>query len=253
MSFTESPLRSEIKYLVPDRLVSELRQAIAPMVQPDKHAEGFLETGYTVRSIYLDTSRLRYYHEKIDGIKDRKKLRVRAYNASRDTTFLEIKRKVESRIKKDRAALPFKHVISLFNDPHRSDLASMLHKPDSLSSASSFLYHLFKENLHPVNLVVYEREAFEGKIDPTLRITFDKNLRSRLCSEISWLFSEEDMRQVLPGHFILEIKYNYSFPSWLTPVLSGFKLQKQALSKYCMSLELCEGSLEKRSIARPYV
>ncbi len=253
MSVVESSMRSEIKYLVPDRLVSDLRNAIAPMLKPDKYAEDYLETGYTVRSIYLDSPRLRYYTEKLDGIKDRKKLRVRAYNASRDTTFLEIKRKVESRIKKDRAAMPYRHVVSLFKDSHRANLEAMLLKPASITSARNFLYHYHLDNLHPVNLVVYEREAFEGKIDPTLRITFDKNLRSRLSPDMSWLFSEEDMRHVLPGHFILEIKYNYSFPSWLTPVLSSFKLQKQALSKYCMSLELCAGSLEAGRIAKRYV
>lgn len=253
MSLVQPTMRSEIKYLVPDGLVSDLRRVIAPMVQPDKYAEGYLETGYTVRSVYLDTARFRYYHEKMDGIKNRKKLRIRAYNSSRDITFLEIKRKVESRIKKDRAALAFEHLPALFSNSSLTNLEAMLTKPASLSSARNFLYHYHKDNLQPVNLVVYEREAFEGRIDPTLRITFDRNLRSRLSPDISWLFSEEDMKQVLPGHFILEIKYNYSFPSWLTPVLASFKLQKQALSKYCMSLELCMGSLEKGRLVQNHV
>ena len=100
---------------------------------------------------------------------------------------------------------------------------------------------LHKNNLQCVNLIVYEREAFEGKVDPSLRITFDRNLRSKLGADPSMLYEEDEMTRILPGHFILEIKYNYTFPHWLTPVLSRFNLQKQALSKYCMSLEKCTG------------
>lgn len=231
-------MRSEIKYLVPDDLLPALRRSIASMVHLDKHAAAYADTGYTVRSIYLDSPRLRYYHEKIEGIKDRKKLRVRAYNLDESHTFLEIKRKYNTRIKKTRAALPFINLPAVFEGGQQGNLDGLLLDSKTFSKAAgSFKYHLHKENLRCINLVVYEREAFEGRFDNTLRITFDKNLRSRLSPHISLLFSEADMQQILPGHFILEIKYNYSFPRWLTPVLAEFKLQKQSLSKYCMSLE----------------
>ncbi len=237
-------MRSEIKYLVPDTLLQELRNAIAPLVQIDKYCTNYINTGYTVRSIYLDTPRFLYYKEKIDGLKNRKKLRIRAYNLQEPNgpVFLEIKRKVGSRIAKSRATTTFENLNAIFNLGQTAELGSLI-KADQIgiSTANSFLFHVYNSNLQCANLVVYEREAFEGKINPTLRITFDKHLRSRLVPDLSDLYSERNMTTILPAYFILEIKYNHVFPSWLTPILSRFKLQKQALSKYCMSLDQCTG------------
>lgn len=237
-------MRSEIKYLVPDTKINELRNAIAPLVRIDKHGTDYINTGYTVRSIYLDTPKFLYYKEKIDGLKNRKKLRVRAYNLqkSNGVVFLEIKRKIESRIAKSRSTTSFENLNHIFNREQAAHLNTLVKAGEkNLSVTNSFLFHVYQSNLQCVNLVVYEREAFEGKINPTLRITFDKNLRSKLTSELSGLYSEQNMTAILPGHFILEIKYNHAFPSWLTPILSKFRLQKEALSKYCMSLEECTG------------
>lgn len=239
-----NPMRAEIKYLVPNEKLDDLRQAISSLVTLDKHGQPYGDTGYTVRSIYLDTPALIYYREKIEGLKKRKKLRIRAYNKPMpgNDVFLEIKRKEESRIAKDRARLACHDLDAIFSSKPPPELAKIIIGNDqALSAANKFMYYLYKNNLQGINLVVYEREAYEGKINPDLRITFDKNLRSRICNEMGQLYTEEDMQRVLADHFILEIKYNYQFPSWLSPILSQMGLQKQALSKYCMSLEKCTG------------
>ena len=239
-----SPMRAEIKYLVPNNKLDKLRQAISSLVTLDKYGQQFGDTGYTVRSIYLDTPGLTYYKEKIEGLKKRKKLRVRAYNKSESGSyvFLEIKRKEESKIAKDRARLAFGDLGAIFSAQPPPALDKIIvGNNQAITAANKFMYHLYKNNLQGINLVVYEREAYEGKINPDLRVTFDKNLRSRICSEMGQLYTEEDMQRVLADHFILEIKYNYQFPSWLSPILSQMGLQKQALSKYCMGLEKCTG------------
>ncbi len=100
-------MRREYKYLVPQRDIDRLRQRILPFVTVDDFAsEG---NQYTVRSIYFDSSNLKYYNEKIDGIKIRKKLRVRGYNKQADESivFLEIKRKNENHINKNRSAIKY--------------------------------------------------------------------------------------------------------------------------------------------------
>lgn len=242
-------MRAELKYLVPERHLEALRNAIMPMVQLDNYGQRYGTTGYTVRSIYLDTSQLKFYHEKLDGIKKRKKLRVRAYNTKDidSKVFLEIKRKLESKISKTRANIPLTQLPDILHEAGPANFDWSTSDEQNQTSAKNFLYHLHRKQLRCVNLVVYEREAFEGKTTPTLRITFDKNLRSKLCSTFDDLYATHNLVSILPGHFILEIKYNYDFPSWLTPILSSFKLQKQALSKYCMSLERCSGQHESEA------
>jgi hypothetical protein len=88
------------------------------------------------------------------------------------------------------------------------------------------------KNCSPVVLINYEREAFFSKHDSTLRITFDKNLRSSPIPKISDLYSEERSRYAMPGNFILEVKFFNGFPTWLQKILRRFEFKRQAISKY---------------------
>ena len=70
------PLRLEYKFLLPVERIDELRRAISPFVFIDEYAEREINKEYTVHSIYFDTMRLDDYHDKLSGIKIRKKLRI---------------------------------------------------------------------------------------------------------------------------------------------------------------------------------
>ena len=232
--------RVELKYLVRDDLLPELRHLIEPFVDVDPHGRGREGTGYTVRSIYLDTPRLRYYHEKKAGIRVRQKLRVRGYNRFRpdDWVFLEIKRKTQNRVSKNRSPLRFESLANVFKsgDVERYVLTNR-HYPRSLDDGRRFFFHVYRYGLVPTFSTVYEREAFFGKYDPTLRITLDHGLRGGAFPAIEDLYEEDHIRSVRPGHTILEVKFNTSFPNWLRPVLGRFDLRLEALSKYCLCVE----------------
>lgn len=234
-------MRAELKYIVPNALLPALREALTPFVELDRHGVGYEERGYTVRSIYLDSPSLRYYHEKQQHLQHRKKLRIRGYNAPRDGTvvFLEIKRKMDDAIGKDRARVRYDGLAAM--------LASGAYDPrearcgvDDAVAGRQFLYHVYQDRLGPVNLVVYEREAFQGLFDPTLRITLDRNLRGALHPGLDGLFREDGFVDALPGSFIMEIKYDTRFPAWMRPVIARFGLLQRAASKYCLCLDLFE-------------
>ena len=234
-------MRSEYKYLVPNEVLPELRARIAPFVHLDRHGQGFEERGYTVRSIYLDTPSLRYYHEKEAGINVRRKLRVRGYNDCKDTgwVFLEIKRKVGDKVKKNRAPVFFRDLTPLFatGDVERY-IQTSGHFPRAYDDAQRFFYHVYRYNLRPTHLTVYEREAFLGRFDATLRVTFDRNLRGGFYPSLGDIYREAGSRYVFPGHFIVEVKYNTRFPAWLRPILGRYSLRRRALSKYCRCAEV---------------
>ncbi len=233
-------MRYEYKYIVENSKLDSLRQMILPFVNIDKFAYANSKNHYTVRSIYFDTSRFDFYYEKIEGIKNRKKVRLRGYDKKNEDSvvFLEIKRKYDVPILKYRAPVKFLDALEMINYRNiDGQVITDVNFPQNVDNSKRFFYQIFGKNLRPVILIIYEREAYQSKFDDTVRITFDKNLRSKPYPGISELFSENQVKTALDGYFILEIKFNSHFPGWINPVLARLSLKKQAASKYVMGID----------------
>jgi hypothetical protein len=227
--------RYERKYLVPNYQLDILRKRLMPFLVPDSFGDcGNGIPQYTVRSIYFDTPNFDSLLEKTEGLEVRKKLRVRAYNNQSENSevFLEIKRKLGSRIGKNRALLKYSDLIQTleygeFNLLTQKD--SQKHNDD----AARFFLNLKRYAQRPVNLVVYEREPYHGKFNHEVRITFDKNIRASVFPEITELFDNQKLSPIWKEHFILEIKYfEGGMPSWVKSIITEFNLKHEALSKY---------------------
>ncbi len=228
--------RYEKKYLVNNRHLEYLRHRLRSFTIPDAHAslqsDSFPE--YTVRSIYFDTPGLASLYDKVEGLEVRRKLRIRGYNQGEKSSgiFVEIKRKMGDRIGKNRALVEFDMFKKLLENGGMAydDVEQVTAHSKDLNA---FLFYLKTECQQPVNLIVYDREPYMGLFDSHVRITFDKNIRSRFRPEIGHLFSNDDFSYVWKGHFILEIKYNEApMPYWLKSLVVEFGLVSSALSKY---------------------
>lgn len=233
-----TPARLEYKYLVPSVLLDTIRTEITPFVDVDAFAEPLGQRGYTVRSVYYDTRRMMCYHEKIEGLSTRKKFRIRGYDLPIEDTlvFLEIKRKRINYIAKSRAALRWEKVHAVLESHHPERLLRSMHG-NCLGNAESFLYYYHLLCLKPTVLVVYDREAFQGHFDNSLRITFDKNLRSAPFPALDALFSRALLPIALREHFILEVKFYGGLPLWLRSLTERYQLPRMALSKYTICLD----------------
>lgn len=229
-------LRFERKYLVPNHHLPSLRKSLSPFVLPDKHTlltpSDYPE--YTVRSIYFDSPDLDALYDKSEGVEIRKKLRIRAYNTPEQNKglFFEIKRKIGNKIGKNRAFIPQLNFESILQEGWDDRTQSPLNDKTK-ADLHTFLFYYHKKNQQPVNLIVYDREAYHGKFNSEVRITFDKNIRSKLNPSNQDLFTNLDLDPVWPHHFILEIKYFHApMPSWAKNIVDSFSLQTAALSKY---------------------
>lgn len=233
-------MRLEYKFLVPESKIDSIRESLLPFVNIDEYANVTERKEYTVRSIYFDSSKLDDYRDKLAGLKIRKKLRVRGYNLKQENSivFLEVKRKFDNNISKNRAPLLYSDLNELIQT---TDIERLLLKKknylDAQNDAIKFFYTLKSKNYKPVVLVVYEREAFFYKYDSTLRITFDKNLRSRPLPLLNDLYVETDLKPSMPRYFIMEIKFFNGYPVWLQSIVSKFKLQRRAISKYTICVD----------------
>jgi hypothetical protein len=225
-------LRHELKYLIPNRERERLSKVISEYTVRDPHAGA--GGVYTVRSIYLDTSRGAHYAAKMEGVRERMKVRIRGYNqtAADQRVSLELKRKSAATAWKRRAHLELHNIGPWL----RGDID--IPEFDDPDAARTFKYFILRHHLKPAVLVVYEREAFESQHDPTLRITFDTALRGRLTAHIERLPAKAPVT-VFDNHFILEVKFDYHFPSWMKPLLARLGAQRKALSKYTLTMDAC--------------
>ena len=239
-------LRYERKYLVPNYLLNDLRNRIRGFVREDIYAtangKGLPE--YTVRSIYFDSPDLINYHEKHAGLKHRRKLRVRSYNkfAPEKEVVLEIKRKLENRVRKHRSSVSYGNLDKLLESGRVEAYLDLSHSKNparSLEDARRFFFHYKLKPFLPTTLVTYEREAYHGKLNAGTRITFDKNIRSKNYPSLDELFSEENMRYLFKDHCIMEIKYfDDEMPGWAKGIVQEFRLRHEALSKYVIGYDV---------------
>ena len=234
-------MRYEHKYRVPERLLDRLRRTIEPFVGLDVHASSQAHR-YIVRNIYFDDATFRNYFDKNDGIERRAKPRIRGYDTHQPggLVFLEVKRRHGNVGSKDRAVLRFEDLAELLatGDVDRL-VATPSWLPGSQDAARKFLFHVHRDALRPVLLECYEREPYVGLLEPSLRVTLDRHVRSAPFPRLEDLFSEPFMRDSFKGSFVLEVKHDaeFGFPQWLRPFIAEHGLMREALSKYwtCLS------------------
>ncbi len=222
------PLRHELKYYINTMEYHLLSRALDKVLFRDPNGDPEFNE-YHIRSLYFDTYNNQALLDKINGVRDRDKYRLRIYNLSDEFIRMECKTKIGSLISKRSLAIP-------------RTLAEQLMAADPTGlerTRSGLLQDVYREMtlnlLHPVVIVDYVREAYLYPVED-VRITFDKKLRSGVAS--CDLFNPE-VATVPPmggGQMILEVKYNRMLPPFIRDLLNTYvhRAQNSAISKYCM-------------------
>ena len=239
--------RREFKYYVRLESLEALRERFFQHMNHDPHCQDRDERNYSVRSIYIDTPRFLFYYEKLDGLKIRKKLRIRTYNTFSDDSiaFFEIKRKFKNTIVKERAKVPLKEAPNLMNGANLHLINEKTNFKER-AALNKFIYLTKKLHLEAKTLVTYEREALLGIDDETVRVTFDLNVRSYPEPNLEEIFREQDLRTLTDKYFILEIKFFDRMPFWVRQIVRDFGLRKQSISKYCNGLDAWSDQLNEQ-------
>ena len=229
MAAPSSVLRHELKYQINEGEYVVLARLLDAMLQRDPNGNEYNE--YRVRSLYFDTLFDEALTEKVDGVPERAKYRIRIYNNTDKRIRLECKRKIGDLTSKEAAVIP-------------RDLAEQLIARDTsrlLSSREPLLHQMFREMTlrlsRPIVIVDYVREAY---LFPTedVRITFDKQLRSGLRSIDLFNPTVPLVDPFSSPTIILEVKYNRALASHIQTLLCSVRAMRQAFSKYtiCRSL-----------------
>lgn len=222
--------RTEAKYLLSFQEYYVLRNILSEVLAPDQNLS---EKGdYTVKSIYFDSLQNSSFMEKIDGILERKKIRIRSYGVDAiNGVKLEIKNKWNAGI--------YKEVTQL----SKGDAEALLrYEPDSLlryeDKVAGKVYKIMKEDIYkPVVAIDYEREAYTLPFYD-IRITFDKNLRASV-ENLDCMDSTRTYFPVIDSTcIILEVKYNYYLPAHIKRILGTVTGVQLSVSKYCLARQL---------------
>lgn len=212
--------RYEKKYLLTPSQYPLLMERLQP------HFAGDAYGLHTICSLYYDTLEYAVIRNSLSKPLYKEKLRMRSYGVPRaeEHVFLELKKKFQGITYKRRAALPLA-VAQQFVQTGRP--------PEEGGQILGELAAYIQRNpLVPSALICYDRIALSGRELPTLRITFDANIRWR---ETGLQLARGDYGAQLlpPGHRLMEIKtISPALPLWLVRILGAAEIYPAAFSKY---------------------
>jgi SPX domain protein involved in polyphosphate accumulation len=230
--------RFELKYLVTaplrDALLPEIRERMTPDL------EGSDRGVYRVTSLYFDTPDLAFFRAKREGIKFRRKLRIRIYGnhvpGSDPQAMVEIKQRINRTVQKRRLALRCSQASALCGGDFHDPIA------DARDSEVAWEVEFLVRSLHlsPTCVITYVRHAFlGGAYEPGLRVTFDEGLR---CSGPERGLEATELFHFLPpDRLVLEAKVNEAIPLWFVRLLARHSIPLQRYSKYCEGLAHLRG------------
>lgn len=219
--------RNEWKYYISQWEGELLKQRLLPFMELDPHAEN---GQYTIRSLYFDDYWDSAYNEKLMGVSERKKWRIRIYNYSDTGIKLERKKKRSSYIFKESAPLKREEFEWILEGKYEFLLSS----PYRL--CREFYYECMVQLQRPKVVVDYERMPLIRK-EGDVRVTFDQNVRS---GAFNYDIFDPDLpvRAVLePGMLVLEVKFTEFLPSVIRELLPLDGQQFSAISKYTLCYE----------------
>lgn len=221
--------RHEYKYLISPAAAQLLRLRLPHIMNRDPYAGAGGQ--YTIRSLYFDDFSHSAHAEKMSGIRDRTKYRIRYYNYDDRVIKLERKEKLGALTRKTAQSITKADALAL----ERCLLEGCPDNPQGLTQQlrRACLY----QGLRPWVLVDYERTPFVCSLGNT-RITLDENLRTRpYCGAL--FASHAAMIPVIgPEQVILEVKFDDFLPGYLSDALADIPKDAIAISKFALCMGL---------------
>lgn len=217
MSELRHEWKHEINYM--DMLV--IRSRMRAITTPDSHA---VDGKYFIRSLYFDTLSDKALREKLDGVDNRKKFRIRYYN--NDLSFIRLEKKSKWN------NLGTKEMVRL-STMQAQDIADgnidwMVNHPAPLIHE---LYVEMKETgLRAKTIVDYTREPFVFPAG-NVRVTLDYDIRTGLCST-DFLNPDTPSVPIVDNPIILEVKWDHFLPDIIRDAVHLENRRAAAFSKY---------------------
>lgn len=212
--------RIEKKYIVDEPTYEKLIKKLDGHFVKDRYYKS------TICNIYYDTPSHQLVRNSIEKTVYKEKLRVRSYGVpnNEDMVFVELKKKYKGVVYKRRIEMTLAQTRDFFAGkevPHNN--------PQIENELKYFLK--FYEGIAPAMYLSYDRLAYCGAEDPSLRLTFDTHILYR--EEQKELDKGIWGKELLPaGVRVMEIKIPNAMPLWLSAILDKLEIYPASFSKY---------------------
>lgn len=220
---SQSKFRHEIKHFINASDSYILRARLKPIMSLDPFS---LENGqYKIRSLYFDNFNDKALLEKLNGLNNREKFRIRFYND--DPSFIKLEKKSKTRglCAKDAVKISYEEC----NRIVKGDTSWMSESNNPLILE---LYMKMKNQvLRPKTVVDYTREAYMYR-PGNVRITIDSNIKTGIFSTDLLNPDLPTIGMYPPGWSILEVKYDEFLPEIISDVLQTNEHRSTSVSKY---------------------
>ena len=236
---TEEFARYEFKYVLNASQREAIEEEVSHFMRYDGFAHAEMENSYIVRSLYFDNELATHFREKTEGIRHRRKFRIRTYGREFDQgtpIYLEEKGRHIDRTFKSRVRIEKGEMDSIL----RGENIGVPAVPNGGTDLFTKLaFDRLRKNIKPMVLVDYVRRPYTSNFDLNFRVTFDSHLTALPSTS---LFPENDARwrRAVAGYTILEVKFHRRIPLWFHRILKTHNLRRVSISKFCKGMEVCE-------------
>lgn len=218
-------LRKEIKYRISLSEAYSLQQKLEKIMDADPHNGA---EGYKIRSLYFDSLNDAALKEVLDGVEEKRKLRLRIYNAEIEKVKLEYKCKSDTNGIKKVIKLNAEQAAKMMGGDY-----GFLEEMDSDLARKIYL-RLLSGFYLPRSIVEYRRHAYFYEVGDT-RVTLDTEIKGTTMVD-SFLEEEIFTFPLLPlDVVVLELKYNDFLPCFIKNLTKEIDRLPRANSKYVLS------------------
>ena len=235
---TQSFSRYEFKFLLNKKKAKQIENEIKNFMILDENALKNKNNKYFVRSLYFDTPNYANFYEKVDGIKIRKKFRIRSYTdkmKENSSLFLEMKGRRNQRTYKIRTQILHKHLKYIL-DKNKFNLLKSLYSKKNIV-INDFIYDTLKKKIEPKVIVDYYRKPYVNKFGLLFRLTFDTNVLSSPGKNIFESKGNLNFKECMAGKTILELKFERSIHPWFHKIIQNYDLVRLSISKFALGTE----------------
>lgn len=219
--------RFENKYMLDTDTFEKLQGRLSEHMRLDAYNEE-RET-YTITNLYYDTPDSHLIRASLGKPRYKEKLRLRAYGVPEPgaKVYVEIKKKVSGLVNKRRSALKLEEAYAFL----RSGELPEKQPWQNYQVLREIDYLLQSHKLHPMLYLAYDRRAYFGTGQSDLRISFDRNIRTRRY-DLALEAGDYGVPLLEPDQWLMEIKVAMSIPIWLCRLLSDYQIYPTSFSKY---------------------